>query len=82
MAKYKCKSIPLTKMIATPKGFLNPLCNSCKTLDCENDIEVKKISVIGITIETKLLSKKDDSHMVIACDGYISNDAKSKFDNK
>jgi len=69
-------------MIATPKGFLDPLCNSCQTLDCENDIELKKISLIGITIEAKLLDKKDESYMVIACEGYIDSNAKTKSNNK
>ena len=79
--KYKCKAIAMAKMIPTPKGFLQPLCNDCQTLDCENDIEVKKISVLGITTECKLLAKRDESHMVIACEGYINNDAKTKFNN-
>jgi hypothetical protein len=78
--KYKCNSVPFTKMIATNTGFLEPLCNNCKTLDCENDIETRKVSILGITVETKLLSKKDDSHIVVSCEGYISDDAKS--DNK
>ena len=63
-------------MIATNKGFLEPLCNNCQTLDCENDIEIKKVSILGITVEAKLLAKKDDSHIVVACEGYISDDAK------
>lgn len=79
--KYKCKSVPMTQMIATPKGFLEPLCNDCETLDCENDIEIKKTSVLGITVESRLLAKRDESHMVIACEGYINNDAKTKFNN-
>ena len=75
--KYKCKAIPACKMIATPQGFMMPLCDSCGTLDCENDVEIKKISVLGINRETRLLVKRDESHMVIACEGYISNEAKS-----
>ena len=78
--KYKCNSLPLTKMIATDKGFLEPLCDNCKTLDCENDIEIKKVSILGITVEYKLLAKKDDSHIVIDCEGYMNDDA--KFNNK
>lgn len=75
--KYKCKSIPMTTLIATNKGFFNSLCNDCQTLDCENDIEIKKISILGINVDVKLLSKKDDSHMVVACDGYMNHDAKN-----
>ena len=71
--KYKTKSVPLTQLIATNKGFLQPLCNDCRTLDCENDIEIKKISILGVTVEGKLLAKKDDSYMVIGCEGYINN---------
>ncbi len=69
--KYKCKSLPLTKMVPTPKGFLTPLCNECQTLDCENDVELKKISIVGITMEAKLLAKRDEPHSVISCEGYI-----------
>ncbi len=79
--KYKTKSIPMTQLIATNRGFLQPLCNDCQTLDCENDIEIKKVSILGITVEAKLLAKKDDSNMVIGCEGYINNDAKSKPGN-
>ena len=75
--KYKTKSIPLTQLIATNKGFFQPLCNDCQTSDCENDIEIKKISILGITVESRLLAKKDDAHMVVACEGYINNDAKT-----
>ena len=75
--KYKCKAIPFTKMIATNTGFLEPLCNNCETLDCENDIEIKKVSILGINVDMKLLSKKDDSYIVIACEGHINTNGKS-----
>jgi len=70
--KYKCKSVPMTKMVPTNKGFLEPLCNSCGTLDCENDIEIQSISVLGISTDVKLLAKRDEPCMVISCEGYIN----------
>lgn len=70
--KYKCKAIPMAKMIPTPQGFLPPLCNDCHTLDCENDIEIRQVSILGINVEAKLLAKRDDAYMVISCEGYIS----------
>ena len=73
--KYKCKTVSMTKMIATPKGFLSPLCNDCQTLDCENDVEIESVSILGIVTEMKLLVKRDEPHMVISCEGYI-NDGK------
>lgn len=80
--KYRCKSIPMMQLVATNQGFLQPLCNDCQTLDCENDIEIKKISILGITVESKLLTKKDDSYMVVGCEGYINNDEKTKPSSK
>ena len=68
--KYKCTSFSFSKMLPTKDGFLEPLCNTCKTLDCENDIEITKVSILGITVENKLLSKKDDPHIVVSCEGY------------
>lgn len=74
--KYKCKIQPLLKLIATNKGFFSSLCNSCGTLDCENDIEKKKISLLGINVENNLLVKGDEAYVVISCEGYIDKDAK------
>lgn len=79
--KYRCRSLPLTKLIPTNKGFMKPLCNYCQTLDCENSIEIKKISLLGVNMEIKLLVKNDDAYMVIDCEGFM-NDAKSKSNNK
>ena len=78
--KYRCKSVALTKLIPTNKGFMRPLCHDCKTLDCENDIEKKTVSILGINIELRLLAKRDGSYIVIACEGFI-NDAQSKSNN-
>lgn len=71
--KYKCRSIPLTKLFVTNKGFLKPLCTNCQTIDCENDIEIQKVSIMGITTEYRLLTKKDGSYIVSSCEGFIDD---------
>lgn len=68
--KYLNKTIPLTKLIITPKGVAEPLCNDCKTRDCSHPIEKKQISVFGINKEMKILNNGLSEWAVIDCQGY------------
>jgi hypothetical protein len=70
--KYKVKTISFLKMVSTYDGFLSPLCNKCKTCDCDNPIENKKISLLGITHDMRMFVKGDQVSMVIFCEGYTS----------
>lgn len=68
--QYNCKVLPLTKLIAGPKGFIKPLCNTCLSKDCENPIENKLVSVTGITENMRIWSSKSTTGIVVSCDGY------------
>ena len=59
-------------MVATHKGFLVPLCESCQTEDCENLIETRKISILGVNKDIKFLVKGNDVYIVISCEGYTN----------
>ncbi|HUS50717.1 MAG TPA: hypothetical protein VMZ91_11165 [Candidatus Paceibacterota bacterium] len=69
--QYRCKTIPVNKMEVTHQGLINPLCDSCETIDCTNPIERKKISIIGITRKCKVYSRGPEVSFVIACEGYL-----------
>ncbi len=67
---YKCKTIPAKSLIYSHQGFINPLCETCVTIDCENPIEKTLISVLGINKEVRTFSKGDSHNFVIACEGH------------
>lgn len=68
--EYHCKTMPVDKLIAGPAGFVTPLCENCKTEDCTNPIEQKKISIVGMKKLMKLYVRGDTSHFVVACQGF------------
>lgn len=70
--RYNCKSIPVTKLVPSKKGFVTSLCDSCCTRDCENNIEKRQVSMLGIVKTMKLLVKSNDPYIVINCDGYTN----------
>jgi hypothetical protein len=69
--RYRCKTAPVSSLIVTSSGFLTPLCEKCKSRDCSNPIEKKKMSILGITKNVRVYSKGDTSEFVINCQGYI-----------
>lgn len=72
--EYKCKTISFNKLIYNHQGFVNPLCNDCTTKDCSRDIEKKKVSILGVKKEIRLVTKGDDVTAVIQCEGYVKNE--------
>jgi len=68
--QYKCKYQSLTKLAVSPKGFISPLCNNCKTVDCSNPIEKRKVSYLGINKEMRVYVRGDEFSFVIFCEGY------------
>jgi hypothetical protein len=72
MPAYDCKTIPLTKLIPTPNGYLQPLCNKCKSKDCENPIEQKIISVLGVPKKMRVYVLPHSINIVVDCpNGYV-----------
>ena len=68
---YEYKSISINKLAANKDGFVEPLCNSCKCKDCTNPVEWRKISIIGVTKNYRILVHDFDSNFVIQCKGFI-----------
>ena len=71
--EYKCKTINTSQLIATPVGFMMPLCEKCQVQDCTNPIEQIKMSILGITIKVKVFNLGSESKFVVQCEGYLSN---------
>jgi hypothetical protein len=69
--KYRCKTVSVSSLIVTNKGFLKPLCETCKSRDCSNPIEKKKISILGISKDVRVYSKGNTVEFVINCQGHI-----------
>ena len=70
MAFYQYKTASLSRLIITAKGVLEPLCNNCKSRDCENPIEKQKVSIFGENKEMKIINNRGNISIVIQCDGY------------
>jgi len=69
--EYKCKLQPANQLIPSYSGFVLPLCERCKTEDCTNPIEIRKISVLGVTKKVKVYSRGTDINFVVGCEGFL-----------
>ncbi len=68
--EYKCTTVPINKLISTPSGFVMPMCQECKTIDCDNPIESKNISVLGVNKNIKVFVRGTQISFVVNCNGY------------
>lgn len=68
---HKCKTVPLTKMIINPKGVMKPLCNTCKTTDCDNPIETRDVAILGVPEKMRCWCSSNNVAAVVQCEGYI-----------
>lgn len=68
--QYKCKTVPLSKLILTPKGILKPLCTDCQSRDCDNPIESISISILGKEEKMRVWNSRSTTSMVVQCEGY------------
>ena len=70
---YDCLIVPLDKILLSPKGVIEPMCNSCSCEDCTNPIRKVKVSIQGITKVYRLFQRGTEYRAVIQCDkGYIN----------
>ena len=74
---YEVQLAPIDKVITTPKGFFHPLCDNCLAVDCTNPIKEKTVSIAGQIEKHRYWSEKTMIRQVIACKGYIGDDASS-----
>jgi hypothetical protein len=68
---YECKSIPISKLQVSQTGVMESLCEKCACRDCSNDVEWKKISIIGIEYRKRLILRGDEPGLVVECKGFI-----------
>lgn len=68
--EYKCKTVDMSQLTVTPKGFITPLCETCKVKDCTNPIEKLKVSVLGVTKKIKVYNRGLEPRFVVQCEGY------------
>lgn len=74
MEKYQLKLIPLSNLIISPIGPIQPICSKCCNLNCGHPIEGKSISVFGKIEKHRVHVGFDDQvKIVIQCEGFIEN---------
>ena len=69
--EYKCKMVSAPQLYASSRGFVMPLCESCKIEDCTNPIEKKSICILGVLKKIKVFSRGLEYSFVVQCEGYI-----------
>lgn len=67
--QYPCESRPLSRCT---DARMKTLCDLCKSKDCENPIETKLISIVGISSKHRVYSMKSTDHVVVKCDGFVT----------
>lgn len=71
--EYEVQLAPVDKAVATPQGFLEPLCNSCLSVDCTNPIEETTLSIVGKIQKNRLYVMHNVFRQVVDCKGYQGN---------
>ena len=75
--EYEIEVAPFNKMIIGVKGQMEPLCNNCVCPDCDNPIEERTVSCVGVPKKMKVYVAHNVIKQVVACRGYLSKkDAK------
>ena len=69
--RYKYKTIPLSKLLVTPRGFVTSLCNDCASKDCSHNIEKRRVSILGIKKDIRIRVSGNEISFVIQCEGYV-----------
>lgn len=68
--QYKVKTIPLHKEIISYNKVVEPLCNKCKSRDCDNPIEPTVFSIRGVQSIWKVYVVGQRKSMVVDCTGF------------
>lgn len=72
--EYEVKLAPLDKIVPTPQGVFEPLCNSCTAPDCTNPIREMVVSVIGILKKQRVYVVNETIvRQVVSCKGYMGD---------
>ena len=68
--KYNCKTISISKVPLNTQGLIESLCDRCTTRDCTNSVENRKVSILGIKREMRVIAKGQNVYIVIQCEGF------------
>jgi hypothetical protein len=67
--QYPCK-LDNIRGVSDPR--MKTLCDICKSRDCENPIESKFISILGVKIKHRVYVTKNSDQIVTQCEGFVS----------
>lgn len=68
--EYTCTTVSADKLIPTPMGFVMPMCQDCETADCDNPVETRKVSIVGVKKDIKVFVRGNQVSFVVKCNGY------------
>ena len=47
-----------------------PMCQECETADCENPIETRQVSIVGVKKDIRVFVRGHQISFVVQCNGY------------
>lgn len=74
----KCRKVSLDKLIITPRGAFEPLCQTCMQKDCGNPIESKHICIFSVAKSWRLYMSNGIPMAVVDCEAYIKKEDETK----
>lgn len=69
--QYKCRTIPFHTLIPGQKGYIESLCDTCKSKDCDNPIENHTVSRLGVNGKVRCWVVGNMVSIVVKCEGYL-----------
>ena len=79
--EYRCTLLAITRLPATSRQVVMPLCNTCKRLDCTNNVERVGVSICGITKKCRCYARGKEIFFVVECNGYTTNESVEEDEN-
>ena len=64
---YPCNTVPIGSMA---DSRAKTLCDNCKSRDCENPIESRLVSIVGVNKRMRVYVTRTSTSIVTQCDGY------------
>ena len=71
--EYECKTIPIQKVLLSPAGTVQPLCNDCVAPDCTNPIRDYTVAMMGVPQKMRLWIVNNLVRQVVDCRGYLKD---------
>lgn len=69
--EYNVRLVSLNEVPMGTDGIVEPLCNSCMSIDCTNSIAKTQVSILGKEETYRLYKHGNSYRMVVDCDGYM-----------